>query len=92
MGKFKYKKSIPVGHEAQQQIYTISRRYCRLPLRERKKIDGLCAGAGGEYAPALKEFVTTDTGATAVCGKYFISKSTLVRMVRRYYIAFSETL
>lgn len=92
MGKFKFKQSIPVGYETQKQIYRISRGYRCLPLTQRKKIDRLCISAGGESAEALKEFVTTDAGATAVCGKYFLSKSTLVRIVRRYYIAFSESM
>ena len=63
-----------------------------MPLAKRKKIDELCSRAGGEYAGALKEFVTTDRGAEEICGKHYISQSTLERMVKRYYLAFAETL
>lgn len=92
MGKFRYKRSVPLDHEQQRRIYLHSRRYRSLPLAQRKRIDALCCRAGGEYAEALKEFVTTDRGATEVCGKHFISKSTLVRIVKRYYMEFSETM
>lgn len=92
MGKFRFKRGIPLEYDTQGYIYFLSRRYRRLPLAKRRKIDELCDKAGGEYAPALREFVTTDRGAAEVCGKYFISQSTLERMVKRYYLEFSETL
>lgn len=92
MGKFRFKRGIPISYDAQGYIYFLSRRYRRLPLAKRRKIDELCGQAGGEYASALKEFVTTDRGAEEICGKYFISQSTLERLVKRYYLAFSETL
>lgn len=92
MGKFRYKHTVPLDYEQQRRIYLQSRRYRSLPLAQRKRIDALCRKTGGEYAEALKEFVTTDRGATEVCGKYFISQSTLVRIVRRYYMEFSETM
>ena len=40
----------------------------------------------------LFEFVTTDAGATAVCMKHFLSRSTLERAVRRYYESFPQNL
>lgn len=92
MRKFRFKHGIPLEYDTQGYIYFLSRRYRRLPLAKRRKIDELCSKAGGEYAPALKEFITTDRGATEVCGKYSISQSTLERMVKQYYLEFSETL
>lgn len=92
MGKFRFKRSIPLDYEQQGYIYFLSRRYNRLPLAKRKQIDALCRSSGGEYAEAVKEFVTTDRGAEEVCRKYFLSQSTLERIVKRYYIAFSENL
>lgn len=92
MGKFRYKRGIPLEYDVQGYIYFLSRRYKRLPLSRRCQIDELCRKAGGEYEAALKEFITTDKGAESVCGKYFISQSTLERIVKRYYIAFSETM
>lgn len=92
MGKFRYKRGIPVDYDLQGYIYFISRRYKRLPLAKRKKIDVLCEKAGGEYWEALHEFVTTDRGAVEVCGKFFLSQSTLERIVRRYYVAFAEEM
>ena len=92
MGKFRYKRSIPLDYDTQGYIFFLSRRYKRLPLARRRKIDELCRSAGGQYAQALKEFVTTDRGAAEICGAHFLSQSTLERMVKRYYIAFAETM
>lgn len=92
MGKFRFKRGIPLEYDLQGYIYFVSRRYKHLTLSKRRKIDELCAKAGGEYEAALKEFVTTDQGAAEVCGKHFISQSTLERIVKRYYITFSETM
>lgn len=92
MSKFRFKRGIPVEYDQQGYIYFTSRRYKSLPLAKRRKIDDLCLQAGGEYAEALKEFVTTGSGAGEICTKYFLSQSTLERMVKRYYIAFSDTM
>lgn len=89
---FRFKKSIPVGYDLQGYIYFASRLYRHLPPARKKQILNLCTQAGGEYYQALFEFVTTDAGAAAVCAKHFLSQSTLERIVRRYYIAFAETL
>ena len=89
---FRYKKSVPVDYDLQGYIYFASRRYKSLPPERQHRIWNLCVEAGGEYYQALFEFVTSDVGATAVCRKYFLSQSTLERIVRRYYILFSETL
>lgn len=82
---FRFKRSVNIGYNAQGLIYFYSRMYAELPSKRQKKIDELCARVGAEHADALREFVTTDAGATAVCMKHFISRSTLERAVRRYY-------
>lgn len=92
MGRFRFKRGIPLDYEIQGYIYFFSRRYRRLPSDKKKKIDELCSCSGGEYAAALKEFVTTNRRAEDICGKYYLSQSTLERIVKRYYIAFSETM
>lgn len=92
MRTFRIKRSVPVSYDVQGYIYFTSRLYRSLPAADRKRIRRLCKNAGGEYAAALLEFVTTDAGAVAVCQKYYISQSTLERAVRRYYIAFAEDI
>ena len=87
---FRFKKGIPVSYADQGYIYFYSKRYRRLPQKERRKIETLCAEAGGEYREALLEFVTTDSGAVAVCAKHYISQSTLERAVRKYYRLFAN--
>ena len=89
---FRIKKSIPVDYDQQGYIYFASRMYHCLGRKEQQKVLDLCAKAGGEHYQALFEFVTTDAGAVAVCRKHYISQSTLERIVRRYYVAFAETI
>lgn len=89
---FRFKKSIPVDYDQQGFIYFASRMYHCLSPKDQQRVQKLCAEAGGEYYQALFEFVTTDAGATEVCRKHYISQSTLERIVRRYYVAFAETI
>lgn len=90
--RFRYKRSIPIDYDLQGYIYFTSRRFKRLPRAQQDRIRKLCQEAGGEYAEALFTFVTTDMGAVEVCGNYFISESTLERAVRRYYLAFRDSM
>ena len=89
---FRFKKAIPVDYDAQGYIYFLSKRYKDLPAAAKRRIEGICRTAGGEHHQALLEFVTTDAGAVAVCCRYYISQSTLERIVRKYYIAFAKSL
>lgn len=89
---FRFKKSIPVSYDDQGYIYFTSRRYKSLPAFSKRKVESICRSAGGAYCQALFEFVTTDAGATEICAKHYLSASTLERIVRRYYIAFADTL
>ena len=90
--RFRFKRGIPVSYEEQGYIYFTSRRYRELTPGQQEKIRRLCREAGREHADALFAFVTTDSGAEAVCTKYYISESTLERVVKRYYLAFQQTL
>lgn len=86
---FRYKKSIPMSYERQGYIFFKSLCYRELPEKERREILALCQRAGGEYSRALFEFVTTNAGAVNVCMRHNLSRSTLERIVRKYYAAFS---
>ena len=89
---FRYKKAVPVGYVLQGYIFFSSKMYKWLPRKERERIEELCKSAGGEHAPALLEFVTTDNGAATVCRKHYLSASTLERAVKRYYILFAKEI
>lgn len=89
---YRFKKSVPVGYDRQGYIYFKSRLYRQLSKEDRDAIAAHCRRCGGEYWRALLEFVTRDTTATKVCMKYYISQSTLERMVRRYYAEFPKDL
>ena len=89
---FRFKKSVQVSYERQGYIYFLSRLYDQLPPERQEQIMQQCIVAGGEHAKALFAFVTTDLNATAICARYFLSRSTLDRVVRKYYEDFSEEL
>jgi hypothetical protein len=82
---YKFKRGVDVGYNRQGYIYFVSRLYKELPEHMQSVIIDLCAEYGGEYRAALFEFVTSDTTATAICMKHYLSKSTLYRIVRKYY-------
>ena len=85
---FRYKPSIARTLEEQGVIYWRSRMYRTLPQGLQDAVRALCVEAGGEYADAVLEFVTTDTGATAIALRHSMSRETLDRCVRRYYELF----
>lgn len=87
---FRFKRSIPVSYEEQKKIYYHSLRFDALPEWEKKKIHRLCRAAGGEHAEAVMAFVTGRSVADAICRKYYISRSTLERKVRKYYLLWKE--
>ena len=87
---FRFKRSVPVSYDRQGYIYFASRLFRELPERQRREILDLCRESGGEYAGALLEFVTTDATATEICMRHHVSRSTLERAVRRYYVNFGK--
>lgn len=90
---FRFKKSIPVSYERQGYIFFVSKLYKELPPKAQQKIVALCMECGRGNCRALFEFVTTDTGAVAICEKYRIaSETTIYRMVREYYLKFPKYL
>lgn len=89
---FRLKRSIELDYNRQGYVYFLSRCYSDLKPERQLEIMAICNAAGGEHAPALFEFVTTDATATAVCMKHYISRSTLYRAVKRYYESFPPDL
>lgn len=89
---YRYKRSISCSYARQGYIYFVSQLYKELPVQDQRRIENLCAKVGGEYRDALFEYVTTDTTATAVCMRHYLSRSTLERVVRKYYKSFPRKL
>ena len=89
---FRVKKSIPISEVRQGYIYYFSLLYHELPPKKQGMIRELCRRAGGDYADAVLEFVTTNHGAVEVSMRHYISRETLDRAVRRYYEMFPKTL
>lgn len=85
---FRFKQGVKRGYDEQGYIYFVSRLYHQLPVKKQRLILDTCVKCGGEHYKALFEFVTTDVSATELTMKYFISRSTLERVVRKYYQSF----
>lgn len=85
---YRFKQGVKVKYDRQGYIYFVSRLYKDLPEEKRAAIRQHCRDCAGEYHKALFEFVTRDTTATAIELKYYISRATLYRVVRRYYEEF----
>ena len=85
---FRMKKGINRKYEEQGYIYFLSRNYLNLNDSRQRYIENLCFSCGEEYYAALFEFVTTDRSGAEICLNHYISKSTLYRIVRRYYEEF----
>lgn len=93
MLRFHYKRRLDaegVGYDRQFYIYSISRSYRLLSPDQRAVIDELCERVGGENAAALKAFLTSDRGVHSVALRYYVSESTLNRMIKRYYLGFPK--
>lgn len=88
MAVFRYKTNIDVTYVQQGYVYFTSRNIKALPERRQDRIRKLISECGGQYADALAEFVTTDTGAVSITMKYNLSDRVLNRLVTRYYRAF----
>lgn len=89
---FRVKKSIPLSEERQGYIYYVSLLYRELPRSKQERIRAAAEAAGGPYAEAVLEFVTTSHGADEVSRRHYISRETLDRAVRRYYLSFPRSL
>ena len=83
--KFKRLRTTKKNYNQQGQIYFTCINYVRQPEAVREKIDRLCESVGGEFAPALKEFLTTSRSYLSVCDKHYISTARLDRLRTRFY-------
>ena len=87
MKRFKRLRSVRRSYEEQGLIFFSCQTYRKQPEWQRRKIDSLCETAGGEYAAALKEYLTTDADWIYICGKHHISDRTLERIRKQFYEA-----
>lgn len=90
---FRYKRGIDVSYEKQGYIHFCCRRFPELSAERQEAIWRLCRAAGGEHAEALFEFVTTQDTATAICQRHFIaSRTSLYRVVKKFYESWPDNL
>lgn len=85
--RFKRLKSVRKSYEEQGRIYFTCATYGSQPESVRRRIDRLCESVGGEYAPALRCFLTTGADWITVCRIYNISSATLERLRRAFFEA-----
>ena len=89
---FRVKKSIPLSYARQGYVYFRSLMFAELTERQQEIIRDVARRAGGENAAAVLRFVTSDEGATKIGMEHHISRETLDRAVRRYYLLFPKNL
>lgn len=82
---YKFKQGVKLPYVLQGLIHFYSRSYQYLPAKEKEMIRQHCETQGGEHARALFEYVTTDSTPTSICLRFYLGKSTLYRIVRKYY-------
>ena len=89
---FRYKRGVHLGYNRQGYIYFTSLLYRELPQEKRDIIDELCKKCGGDDAAALKRYVTTSASVVYITQNYYLSKSKLYRLAKKYYEAFPKFL
>lgn len=87
--RMRCRRGVPLSRERQWYILGMSLGYKQLPAIQRERIDALCLACGGRNGQALREYVTTEATARAVCTAHYIaSETTLYRAARRYFMRF----
>lgn len=89
---FRFRQGVKLGYDRQGYVYFVSKCFKALPSEQQEKIRRLCRECGGQHSEALFEFMTTDTTATAVTMKHYLSRATLYRIVRKYYEKFPRSI
>lgn len=89
---FRKIRSIKLPYKKQGYIRFTCWNYEDLPQKTQALINRICAEVGGEDAPALREFLTTDKTAVAVAMKYFVRENKLYDMRREFYIRFHKAV
>ncbi len=81
--------SVKLGVCKQGLIFYLCRNYYRFSEKKRAVMDEAFAKAGGDYAAALKRFMTTSDTAVKICiDEHIGSVTTLYTVVRRLYDEF----
>ena len=92
MTRFRYNECLGIPYDLQGHIYFHSKRYKQLEKEEKEVIDAACQWAGGQYANALKQYVTTNKKDVAVCQRFYMSRNTLLRTVANYYKYMAQSI
>lgn len=83
--RFKLLPSVHRSYEEQGEIFFLCRNYAHQPRAVQRKIDRLCTEAAGEYAGALRRYLTTGDSWQAVVMEEHISEGTLQRCRKKFY-------
>lgn len=82
---FRKLRGVKAGYRRQVLVYALCKNYRTRPPEEKKLIRDNCQAAGGEYAEALFELLTTERSFSDICGSRAVSESTLIRVRRDFY-------
>lgn len=81
--------SVKLGVNKQGMVFYLCRNYYNFSESKRKIMDEAFERAGGDYAAALKRFMTSSDTAVKVCmDEHIGSVTTLYTVVRRLYECF----
>ena len=81
-----------LGISNARQMYIASWARCARDLGENAILREICREAGGEYYRALTAYVTSDMTPVAVSLKYNVSRATLYRVTRKFYLVAEERI
>lgn len=78
--------SVKLNINKQGLIFYINRNYYRFSEKKRRILDCQYECIGGEYAAALKRYMTSSDTLTKICiDEHIASPSTIYPLVRRFY-------
>lgn len=82
---FRKLQGVPLPEVKQGLIYYTCINFSEQPYYIQQKIIKLCESAGGEYARALFELLTTGAEILPMAQKHYVSEETLRRKRRDFY-------
>ena len=86
---FHPRSAVRLSGNKQGLIFYLCRNYASLSPRKQAILDECFDEAGGEYAAALKAYMTTAESSVKICLEHYIgSENTLHILARRFYECF----
>lgn len=82
---FRKLRGVKASYNRQVLVYALCKNYSLRPPDEKKLIRDNCQAAGGDYAAALFDLLTTDRPIGDICACHALSPETLGRARKEFY-------